>query len=214
MPATIPPTLPATLPVSQWLVRAERAIAQGPVIYWLGAGGLNPDAAQPGEDCQLVLDQGESWDKSLFASVRKNARSLATLYDKSQDIMVRYQRPACMALSACDCSGFICWVMGISGVQNGFRVTTTMLIDDAAKGPNAQRFKRLDRPVPGCLWIYKKGEADEVGHVALVRRLNAQGKVAEFIDCSGDSFREHGSAIRARASDVFDKHDSWYLTVR
>ncbi|WP_374163182.1 LysM peptidoglycan-binding domain-containing protein [Arcticibacter sp. MXS-1] len=73
--------------------------------------------------------------------------------------------------SLCDCSGFVCWVLGLSRQTNipfykhfgGWIFTDSIEADiNSASGI----FERLSRPEPGCIVVY--GAGSKIGHVGVV----------------------------------------------
>ncbi len=104
----------------------------------------------------------------------------------------------------CDCSGFYCWIAGISKKQGHNVWLGTDKISSDAKGDH-NWFTAIDEPVAGCGVVFA-GD----GHVALVTEVHRgkSGKVSgvKIIDCSHshDGIFEHdGSYFLKKPNRVF-----------
>lgn len=111
----------------------------------------------------------------------------------------------------CDCSGFVCWVLGLSRkttipyykIFGGWIYTDSMEADVNA---TAGIFDRLSKPEPGCIVVY--GAKEKIGHVGLVSEV-ADGKMIKVIHCSsGNSRNFNGHSIQETAPTVFERPDA------
>lgn len=111
----------------------------------------------------------------------------------------------------CDCSGFVCWALGISRKTdhplylkfNGGWINTDAMVHDARKSSGF--FSGLDKPKAGCLIVFGKPPgAGKVGHVGIVTKVDAAGKVKAVIHCSAGNAKK-GDAIQETAPIVFDQ---------
>lgn len=96
-----------------------------------------------------------------------------------------------------DCSGFVCWALGISRYQpaypfnGGWVNTDSMVADGRAK---VGLFSWLDVPRPGAVIVY--GRKDKtVGHCGIVASVDAKYRVTSVIHCSAGNWRSKGDAI-------------------
>src|SRR5215207_6104409 len=76
--------------------------------------------------------------------------------------------------AACDCSGFVCWAIGLDRKQPQFHwgwISTDSMVA-TARVKNNGWFDEIPRPEPGCLVVYPgmhaKGKRVRIGHVGLV----------------------------------------------
>lgn len=116
----------------------------------------------------------------------------------------------------CDCSGFVCWCLGISRKTNhplylrfnsGW-VNTDAIIHDA-QHPTGY-FTRLDGPRVGSIVVYpSKRPQRPYGHVGLVTSVRG-GKARTVIHCSSGNFTALGDAIQETGPDVFEKPETIY----
>lgn len=96
----------------------------------------------------------------------------------------------------CDCSGFVCWTLGISRYQpaypfNGGWVNTDSMVADAY---SAVGFFAMILPRPGAVIVYgRKGKT--VGHCGIISGVDSQGRVTKVIHCSAGNYRRTGDAI-------------------
>lgn len=151
-------------------------------LYWASSGGHDPRAASPAEP----LAVGREWPK-LPADRQAELRPLA------EAAGLDLTDPA-LVVPACDCSGFVCWALGISrriqagGLSTQDQWITTDTIWADATGGGAQ-FRRLDVPIRGCLVVYpQQGSGERYGHVGLVTAVDAHSRATEVIHCSAAHF--------------------------
>lgn len=121
----------------------------------------------------------------------------------------------------CDCSGYVCWCLGISRKTdhplymsfNGGWINTDAMVHDAKTSTGF--FDRIDKPKPGCLIVYPKSARPKIGHVGIVTRLNTDGTVARVLHCSSGASRQ-GDAVAETAPTVFNTPltiFAWYAGV-
>jgi murein DD-endopeptidase MepM/ murein hydrolase activator NlpD len=110
----------------------------------------------------------------------------------------------------CDCSGFVCWVLGISRqtkipyykIFGGWINTDSMEADVKS---TSGIFDRLTSPEPGCIVVY--GALQEIGHVGIVSEVS-NGKMSKVIHCSsGNSRRFDKRSIQETLPTVFERPD-------
>lgn len=110
----------------------------------------------------------------------------------------------------CDCSGFVCWALGLSRITrhplyvafNGGWINTDSIVHDA--GRPTGYFERLRDPLPGCVIVYpKKGSGKPYGHIGIVSHV-ARGSVSTVIHCSAANFRATKGAIQETGAAVFE----------
>jgi LysM repeat protein len=109
-----------------------------------------------------------------------------------------------------DCSGFICWVLGLSRQTSipfykryGGWIFTDSMVDDV--NSTSGIFIRLVLPEPGCIVIYGAGKA--IGHVALVSEVS-DGSMKKVIHCSSGNDRKFNDAIQETPPTVFMRPDA------
>ena len=119
----------------------------------------------------------------------------------------------------CDCSGYVCWALGISRKTehplylqfNGGWINTDAMVHDGRKASGY--FEPLAKPKVGALIVYGKNPKASVGHVGIVTALDAAGGVSKVIHCSSGNHKL-GDAIQETAPTVFLKQPStiylWY----
>jgi hypothetical protein len=187
-----------------WLGRARSAMGSN-TLYWAGAGGHNAGTSHPGSPF-LMVDLSR-FDESTRLSVP--LASAAVLNGHGID----YSRGA-LKVRACDCSGFVCWVLGFARTttqppwsRNGevFWINTDAIWRDAAADGAHARFVLLPSAAVGCLAVYPKPDdgSEPFGHVAFVSAVGADGKPERFIHCSGENYRSHLDAIQENYTDAF-----------
>lgn len=119
----------------------------------------------------------------------------------------------------CDCSGFVCWALGISRKTdhplyvkfNGGWINTDAMVHDAKKETGF--LSQLPLPKPGCLIVFGKPPgAGKVGHVGIVTKVDSAGKVLTVIHCSSGNWKK-GDAIQETPPTVFNQPGTifaWY----
>jgi hypothetical protein len=181
--------------VQEVLGRALSMVGRG-TLYWAGTGGLYPAADSPAE----ALAVGREWPR-LPPDQQAMLRPLALAAGLDVD------DPGLVA-PACDCSGYVCWALGISrrvAPADGpaLWINTDSIWADATGA--GLRFRQIDRAVAGCLVVYpKQGSNENFGHVGLVTDVGADGHATRVAHCSATNFTEAPhDAIKANAGEAF-----------
>jgi hypothetical protein len=124
------------------------------------------------------------------------------------------------AQQQCDCSGFVCWALGMSRQSNhpfylkcnGGWVNTDAIVADANHSTGF--FQRIEAPIPGALIVFPSAKpARGVGHVGIVSVLDENNQVSRVLHCSSGNYRNTGSAVRETPPNVFRVPDvifAWY----
>ncbi|MET3135049.1 cell wall-associated NlpC family hydrolase [Oxalobacteraceae bacterium GrIS 1.11] len=195
-----------TTTAEQVLARALSATGQA-ILYWIGQGGRDPGAALPSK---LVL-VAQEWAGLEPAE----QQALAPL---AQAMGIDVHDPALLR-EACDCSGFVCWALGLArvlpGPGGGAWINTDSIWVDA-RGPH-QRFQQIARARPGALVVYpKEGSGEHFGHVAIVVEADADGQATRIVHCSADNIKnEPHDSIKITSADKFKaQHRSIYAWCR
>lgn len=199
--------------VEEVLSRALSMPGRG-TLYWAGSGGHDPSAASPAEP----LAVGREWP-GLPADRQAELRPLA------EAAGLDLEDPA-LVLPACDCSGFVCWALGISRRIRGGGIgghdqwiNTDTIWADATHG--GAQFRRIDVAVRGCLVVYPRppqASGERYGHVGLVTEAGADGRAAQVVHCSASNFAMAPfDAIRVNAGEAFGRHPqsiyAWFRSV-
>jgi hypothetical protein len=118
----------------------------------------------------------------------------------------------------CDCSGFACWVLGISRHTdhplyvrfNDGWINTDAIVHDANESTGF--FSRVDTPMPGDLLVFpSRPPKRKVGHVGIITDVKSKnGKIvpARVIHCSHGNHRSQGDAICETDASVFETGDA------
>lgn len=110
----------------------------------------------------------------------------------------------------CDCSGFVCWVLGLSRKteipfykKHGGWIYTDSMVDDI----NSQSgvFERLNFPEVGCIVVYGAGKA--IGHVGIVSEVE-NGIMKKVIHCSSGNDASVSDSIQETSPKIFNRPDS------
>jgi cell wall-associated NlpC family hydrolase len=132
--------------------------------------------------------------------------------------------PTPAANGGCDCSGFICWALGISRKTThpfyvdfiGGWIATESIFADAQKPVGF--FERIDVAKPGALVVYPD-KGGHQGHVAIVSEVGPGAGVkgvTKIIHCSKGN-GANGDAIQETAATVFHNNPAsilcWYAGV-
>jgi len=180
------------------LARATHAVGRS-TLYWLGEGGMHPEAPLPSSG----LAVGRLWP-SLPAEQRAEFEPIAQAHG------IDVHDPD-LVVDACDCSGLVCWALGISRRASpatftdgeGWIFTDSIWAD--AIGPNSL-FKRLDAARPGALVVYPKaGSNQNFGHIGIVIEADPFGRATLVAHCSAANFLTAPfDSIKITAPEVFE----------
>ncbi|QHI99662.1 CHAP domain-containing protein [Xylophilus rhododendri] len=194
--------------VKQVLARALSATGQG-TVYWAGAGGQDPRAASPTQ----ALAIGREWP-GLPAAQQAALKPLA------EAAGLDLKDPNLVA-PACDCSGYVCWALGIarhfSSPAGDVWLNTDNIWQDAC-GP-ARQFRKTALAEVGGLVVYpKQGSGETYGHVGLVTEVGADGHATRIAHCSASNFMEAPhDAIKVNAAEAFQRQPksiyAWFLAM-
>jgi hypothetical protein len=191
-----------------WLERARSAVGTA-TMYWAGAGGMDPGAPHPGSDFLLIDMQRYPRGTSLAVP-----HAAAATLEPGRPI--DYASGA-LKLRACDCSGFVCWVLavprqpvdrpGAAQRRNVWINTDSIWRDASPDGPQAW-FTALPRARPGCLAVYPKPAdgRERYGHVAFVAAVDGDGRPTRYIHCSADNYAAGLDAILENGAPMFERH--------
>ncbi len=110
----------------------------------------------------------------------------------------------------CDCSGFICWVLGLSRKTTipfyqkygGWIFTDSMEKDVIS---SAGIFEKLNIPEVGCIVVY--GAGPKIGHVGIVSEVENE-KMKKVIHCSSGNYSKFNDSILETVPTVFNRADA------
>lgn len=179
----------------QVVARALSATNQG-ILYWIGEGGRDPGAALPSNRVRVA----QEW-AGLSAAEQQALAPLA------QAMGIDVHDPDLMR-EACDCSGLVCWALGmprlVAGPGGGAWVNTDSIWADA-KGPH-RRFQEIERARPGALVVYPKlGSQENYGHIGIVVEADANGHATRVVHCSAENIESAPhDAIKTTSAARFD----------
>lgn len=112
----------------------------------------------------------------------------------------------------CDCSGFVCWVLGVSRKTTipfynkfGGWIYTDSMVEDI--NSSAGIFERVTTPEIGCMVVYGAGRA--IGHVGIVSETQ-NGQMLKVIHCSSGNDRKYNDAIQETPPNVFNRADTFW----
>jgi hypothetical protein len=115
---------------------------------------------------------------------------------------------------ACDCSGFVCWALGISRKTdhplykkfNGGWINTDAMVVDGNEPSGF--FSPVVAVTPGSIIVYPSvAGLVPVGHVGIVTSISAEGGI-RVIHCSKGNDRRGGDAIDETDDAVFKRQAS------
>lgn len=124
------------------------------------------------------------------------------------------------ANNECDCSGFVCWALGISRQTdhplyvgfNGGWINTDAMVHDA--GSPTGFFTRLAEPRVGSIIVYgAKPPSRRVGHVGIVTALEHGGgveRVASVLHCSHGNHARTAEALGETDASAFRRTGTIY----
>lgn len=110
----------------------------------------------------------------------------------------------------CDCSGFVCWVLGLSRKTDipfykqfgGWIFTDSMVADVNSQ---AGIFERITVPEPGCITVF--GAGNQIGHVGIVSKVS-NGKMDKVIHCSSGNNKKFNDSIQETGPEIFNRADT------
>jgi cell wall-associated NlpC family hydrolase len=175
------------------LARATAMAGRG-TVYWAGAGGFDPSAASPTQPLAI----GQQWP-TLTPEEQAMLRPLAEAAGLNVD-------DSGLVAPACDCSGFVCWALGISRHPAPQRWINTDTVWNDATGSGVQ-FRHIERAQPGCLVVYPQIDSGEkYGHIALVTEVAPDGHAARIVHCSAANFGSAPpDAIKITGPEAFER---------
>jgi hypothetical protein len=110
----------------------------------------------------------------------------------------------------CDCSGFVCWVLGLSRKTTipfyqkyGGWIYTDSMVEDVNRETGI--FEKLAIPEVGCIVVY--GAGSKIGHVGIVSEVENE-KMKKVIHCSSGNFIKYDDSIQETAPNVFNRADT------
>lgn len=180
------------------LRRARSMLVEG-TVYWAGAGGLDPQSPASSQRVKIA----DEWPR-LTPAEQAQFRPLALQAGIDVD-------DPNAAVQACDCTGFLCWALGISRkaprqeawTLAGGWINTDSIWSDATHG--GAMFRKLDRAVPGCVVVYPKaGSNEQYGHDGLVTAVGSNGIATRVIHCSASNFKAAPfDAVKENTGEAF-----------
>lgn len=167
--------------LEQFLLRARQA-RERPAFYWLGSGGWLQ--GQPATEWPATpLDINRALAEKQRDNPRVHARYLA---EEARSGIDRASLPPV----ACDCSGYVCWALGIP--RNGWPDANDWFNTDGmlADANGAQRwFVAQPQARPGALLVHPKPSKDGgPGHVGIVTEVDASGRATRMLHCSAVNY--------------------------
>lgn len=166
-----------------------------PTLYWLGKGGWTRaeqasgrPSSQPGREVDLPREL----ELMRVQRPKVHAAYLAALAEAGLSLGM-------LPTVACDCSGFVCWALGVardSGPWDGGWISTDTLYADAL---GARRlFRPVERAAPGALLVYPKptgpGADGLPGHVGIVTEVGADGRATRVLHCAPTNYMQAPAA--------------------
>lgn len=194
--------------VDAFMTRARSAL-QMPTLYWLGHGGWQgPEGPQatPGRPI------------NIHAALAQLQASRKAVYDQYMEGLAQngLQQDDLPKL-ACDCSGFLCWALGVARTPApiaGSWIYTPSIYADALH--SHALFVKLDQASVGSLLVYPgvddRDEARrQVGHVAIVSQVQ-NGRATKIIHCAPENIAiapadgQPRNAIAETGIEKFSEH--------
>jgi hypothetical protein len=167
----------------QDFVQRARSALSMPTLYWLSYGGCRADEAQqpaPGRaiDLERELELMRTGRPAVFQAYMAGLGSLGL--DR-----------AALPRVACDCSGFVCWALGVprdGAPLHGGWINTDAIVEDAKGGQRL--FVPVEKAVPGALLVHPKpsGIGNVPGHVAIVIEADANGRATRMLHCAPENY--------------------------
>lgn len=190
---------------TDFLQRAASA-AGSPTLYWLGKGGwLQAETAQPAARAQ----PGRPIDvaRELEALQRQRPRVHAAYMDALARTGLTL---AGLPTLACDCSGFVCWALGVArdgAVLAGGWIGTDAIVADALGA--RLLFEPAAQAAPGVLIVHPKpraaGADGPPGHIGIVTAVasdDGRPRASRVLHCAPENFLLPAAAGRVRSAIV------------
>ncbi|WP_425259284.1 hypothetical protein ACPOLB_00330 [Rubrivivax sp. RP6-9] len=182
-----------------------------PTLYWLGKGGwtrAEQSSGRPSSQPGRALDLPRELELMRVQRPKVHAAYLAALADSGLSLDA-------LPAVACDCSGFVCWALGVardSGPWDSGWISTDTLFADAL---GAQRlFRPVERAIPGSMLVYPKptgrGGDGLPGHVGIVTEADADGRATRVLHCAPTNYLQPPpaglphNAIAETGPELFD----------
>ncbi len=160
-----------------------------------------------------------------FLKRARSASGFKTIYDLGSGGMNPASARPVSSGNKCDCSGFVCWALGISRQTthplymtfNGGWINTDGMVHDA-KNPTGC-FSQLNKAKIGCIVVFPGGRVNgitTIGHVGIVTGVK-DGRPSKVLHCSSGNYRNNGEAIQETLPTVFNRSDAiyaWYEGLR
>jgi hypothetical protein len=163
-----------------FLERARSAL-DTPTLYWLGKGGWTrsePASLGPGRPIDLPRELAQ-------LQAQRPAVHAAYLSALQGAGLAMAELPTL----ACDCSGFLCWALGVArdgAPWTGGWISTDLICADAVGARHL--FRPAERAAPGTLLVYPKprghGTDGPPGHVGIVTAATPDGRPARVLHCA------------------------------
>lgn len=183
------------------LIQRARSALKSPTLYFLGKGGKQPNQSRPhGGD---YVDLAKNISDPVIDSYRKKVRVRGFDPDKLGP------------LPACDCSGFVWWVLGEARKERN----TDWIHDDARHAHRKFWIVSADNKFlgrPGDLLVYAHHDKTAYGHVGIITEVasngNQEGLATRVIHCSAGNMAlppqdgEYPSSIAETGVEVFREH--------
>ncbi len=153
-----------------------------------------------------------------FLARARSASGFKTIYDLGAGGMNPASTRPVSSGNKCDCSGFVCWALGISRQTthplymkfNGGWINTDGIVHDAKKSTGV--FSQLAKAKIGCIVVFPGGRVNgitKIGHVGIVTSVK-DGKPSKVLHCSSGNYRNNGEAIQETLPTVFNRPDAIY----
>lgn len=177
--------------VDDLLERARRMLGRR-CVYRAGSGGFDPRAALASDTLGVAAYFAEFPPAEQAALAPLAARAGIDPTDP---------QATCEAL---DCSGYVCWALGLRREHEGRWLNTDALWADA-RGPQAL-LRRLapGEARPGALLVYPKPADARFGHVGIVTAVDMRGRPTRVLHCSAGNFKASGDAVQETGPEVFE----------
>ena len=185
--------------VEQLLHRAHTQAGHA-TIYWPGAGGRDPATPLASDTVKPALvwaglDGAQKLELKPFADAAG-----IDLNDRNAE------------RQACDCSGFVCWALGLARHQasaaswtsgDGW-INTDSIWADASGSQGLFIRVPIGRLPVGALLVYPKPPDKAYGHVGIVTEVSANGAATRVLHCSAGNFKTTADAIAVTDTTPFD----------